>query len=90
MPTADPPYANLGSLLDDVMWQAAVSWAKEYAPGTEAGELPGNHVRVQQLAMNSYPGGWFEIQVTIKARKAWQNERYYWKVHRIGGAYYLH
>jgi hypothetical protein len=75
--------------LSDLRVEALETWTVQYAPGTRAWDTPGLHLRCITLECREYPGGAFNITITVRARKVWQDEKYWHKVQRVGGRYHL-
>jgi hypothetical protein len=85
----DVQYNDLALVVADLRQEAIEVWRGKYAAGTRLADLFALQLRSIHTEHRELPGGAHTLQVRIIPRKAWQEERYWFKFQRVGGTYYI-
>jgi hypothetical protein len=82
-------YTHWAWMLRDMRMHALTDWRNTYAPAIAVEDLFANHLRRLRIVCDEHPRGMWHIAIKVQPRAAHETEWYLWKVHHIGGMYYL-
>jgi hypothetical protein len=81
---------TMGDVIDASLQKALCTWRADYAPAIAVEDLLANHVRRVRIACNLLPEGALQVMVKVQARRAADDDVYFFKARRLLGAWHVY